>query len=119
MFRQSRMQSDRNAFCKQIQPLYPRSAQGLDGSNTEEPQNHPPSRIRHVRCGRRYHQAEIDDAVMPVAGWHLSTDRLRTNKRAATIRLFWKPSAFATCHSTVIHPPTGRVNGFSKGENKS
>ena len=34
----------------------------------KKPQNHPPSRIRHVRRGWRHHQAEIEDAIMGAPG---------------------------------------------------
>src|ERR1019366_8325175 len=60
------MQSGRNASCQQIQPLHPRSAQGLDRSGTKESQDHPSSRIRHIRRGWRNHQTEIEDAVTPI-----------------------------------------------------
>ena len=46
-----------------LQHLHPGSAQGLDRSGAEESQDHPPSRIRKVRCGWRDDQAEVEETV--------------------------------------------------------
>ncbi len=40
------------------------SAQGLDRSGAKESENHPPSRIRQVRCGWRDDQAEVENAFI-------------------------------------------------------
>ena len=64
VFCQSRMQGGQYPSRQGVQSLRPRGAQGLDRPGAEGSENHPPSRMRHVRCRWRHDQAEVENAII-------------------------------------------------------